>query len=143
LRLVDGRTVTVTVPKGVEDGQSLRLRGQGEKGGFGGPSGDALIEIHVERDPRFERNGNDIHGDLKIGLREAVLGGKVTADTVHGPVAVKITPNTSSGSRLRLKGKGINGGDHYARVMILLPSKADAELADFVRNWQGASSEPV
>ncbi|WP_366656526.1 J domain-containing protein [Fodinicurvata sp. EGI_FJ10296] len=141
IKLIDGRTITVTIPEGVDDGQTLRLRGQGEQGRAGGPAGDALVEIHVQPDSRFERHGKDIHADLKVGLREAVLGGRVTAQTVHGPVSVSVKPNTSSGTRMRLKGKGIDGGDHYARVMIALPAEKDPELTAFVKNWQQATSD--
>jgi len=141
LTLPGGDTLDVTIPAGVVDGQTLRLRGKGEPGaGKGGP-GDALIEIEVLPDPRFTREGDDLVLDLPVSLREAVLGGKVRAATPTGTVEIAIPAGSSSGTRLRLKGMGAprrggSRGDEYVRVRIVLPKPPDPELVKFVTDWK-------
>lgn len=145
----DGRSLDLSVPAGLDDGQTLRLRGQGEAGAGGGPSGDVYVEITVLHHPIFERDGNDIHIEAPISLREAVLGGKITAPTIGGDVAVTVPKGTSSGAVLRLKGRGIDPGrsgkkgDQYVKLKIVLPEGGDKELEEFVRKWKsGAEHAP-
>jgi DnaJ-class molecular chaperone len=133
------RTLEVTIPAGVRDGQILRLKGQGARGINGGPNGDALIEIHVAPHPVFRREGDDIHLDLPITLGEAVLGGKVTVPLPSGSVSMTIPANANAGRVLRLKGKGAphgdGSGDAYVTLKVVLPEGGDAELATFLRDW--------
>lgn len=136
----DGKTLDIVVPAGLEDGQTLRLRGQGEKGPGG--AGDVYVEIKVKPHETFERDGADIHVELPVTLKEAVLGGKVTAPTVAGDVSVSIPKNSSSGAVLRLKGRGApdgkgGRGDQYVKLKIVLPEGGDAELEAFVKGWKG------
>jgi len=143
----DGRSLDINIPAGVDDGQTLRLKGQGEPGVSGGPSGDILVEIAVKAHPLFEREGDDIHIEAPISLKEAVLGGKITAPTIAGDVAITVPKNSSSGAVLRLKGRGVKRdgkkpGDQYVKLKIMLPEGGDAELEEFVRNWDGAGAEP-
>lgn len=139
----DGRTLNLSVPAGLEDGQSLRLKGQGEKGA-GGAIGDVYVDVKVKPSKVFERKGLDIHVDLPVSLKEAVLGGKVTAPTIAGEVTVTAPKNSSSGTVLRLRGRGIQKGkntppgDQYVRLKIVLPEGGDRELEEFVRSWKGA-----
>lgn len=146
LRLDDGSTIAVTIPAGIDDGHTLRLKGKGRRAPAGGPPGDALIEVSVAPHPRFRRDGLDVHVDVPVPLAEAVLGGKVTVPTPAGPVAMTLPANTSSGKMLRLKGRGVHKGAHkgdlYARVMIVLPSPPDADLTAFVRDWSKRSDIP-
>jgi DnaJ-class molecular chaperone len=140
LNLAPERSLEVTIPPGVRDGQVLRLQGQGSPGINGGPPGDALIEIHVAPHPFFRRDGDDIHLDLPVTLGEAVLGGKVMVPTPSGPVSMTIPANSNSGRVMRLKGKGVKrpdgaSGDEYVTLKVMLPEGGDAELADFVRGW--------
>ena len=135
LTLPDGRTLDVTIPAGLRDGQVLRLKGQGEAGTAGGPRGDALIEVAVAPHPLFRREGDDVVVELPITLREAVLGGKVRVPTVAGPVDMTVPPRSSSGTRLRLKGRGIAGGDQYAELRIVLPPEPEPELEQFLAGW--------
>ncbi|HEX9489514.1 MAG TPA: DnaJ C-terminal domain-containing protein, partial [Stellaceae bacterium] len=107
LNLAPDRSLDVTIPPGVRDGQVLRLQGQGSPGINGGPPGDALIEIHVAPHPFFRREGDDIHLDLPVTLGEAVLGGKVMVPTPSGPVSMTIPANSNTGRVLRLKGRGV------------------------------------
>jgi DnaJ-class molecular chaperone len=141
LMLTDGKTLDVTIPPGTEDGQTLRLKGQGLPGAGGGAAGDAYIEIKVAPHPVFSRKGNDVHIDLAVTLPEAVLGATVTAPTIDGPVSLKVPPDSNAGSTLRLKGKGIvdrgggKRGDQYVHLKVVLPDHADPELKAFLEKW--------
>ena len=107
LTLPDGRTLDVTIPAGLESGQTLRLRGQGAAGWNGGPPGDALIEVEVADHPFFERDGDDIQLELPVTAGEAALGAKVAVPTPAGPVNLSIPRHSDSGRQLRLRGRGI------------------------------------
>ena len=144
LTLKSGRSIALSVPPGTEDGARLRLAGRGEPGPSGGPPGDAEVEIAVEPHPWFRREGRTIVVDLPVSLAEAVRGGKVRAPTLDGPVTVRIAPMTSSGARLRLKGKGVPDpaggarGDQILCVMIQLPRDPDPALAEAAEDRAGA-----
>ncbi len=132
----DGKSLDVGIPAGISDGQTIRLKGQGTQQG-----GDALVEIRIKPDPIYRREGRDIHVELPISLGEAVMGGKAEVPTVHGPVTVSIPKGANSGTRLRLKGKGISAtkreaaGDAYVTLKVMLPKAPDAELEEFVKSW--------
>ncbi len=136
--LVTGKSVDVHVPAGSDDGQTLRLKGQGHPGILGGPDGDAYIEIRVAPHPFFTRRNLDILVEVPVTLQEAVLGGKVTVPTIDGRVAVTIPPGSNSGSVLRLKGKGVIGaagqGDQLVTLKVVLPD-GDEELRKFIEKW--------
>ena len=136
----DGAAIEIAIPPGVEDGQTLRLRGKGSPGYGGGPPGDALVTITVAPHPVFTRTGEDVELELPITLDEAVLGAKVDVPTVSGPVAMSIPKGASSGQRLRLKGKGIRrgkvAGDQVVRLRIVLPRKIDAEMTKLAERWR-------
>lgn len=131
LSLPDGRHLDVTIPAGVDEGQVLRLKGQGIAGG------DALIEVRIAPHPDFRREQLDIHLDQAIPLALAIVGGKVTVPTIDGNVAVTVPPWTSSGKLLRLKGRGIGKdgqrGDQFVRLEIELPPAVDQTLADWAK----------
>jgi DnaJ-class molecular chaperone len=140
LSLSDGRSLEVTIPAGIESGQTLRLKGQGQAGLGGGAGGDLLVEVHVAEHPQFRRKGLDILVDQPVPLATAVLGGKVRVPTIDGEVSLRIPNGSSSGRTLRLRGKGIRDatsrqGDQLVRVMITLPEHHDAELEAIVREW--------
>lgn len=130
----DGKNLAITIPAGVREGQKLRLKGKG-RALPGGKSGDAYVEIHIRPHNIFTRSGNDIHSEVPIGLHEAVLGGKIEVETIHGPVQMSVPKGTSSGTQLRLKGKGIKDGSHIARVRIVMPPQIDPELEEAIKNW--------
>ncbi len=142
LTLPDGRTLDVTIPAGAEDGQQLRLKGQGTPGLGGGPSGDAYIEIHVQEHPLFKRQDADIHLDLPVTLTEAVRGAKITVPTIDGPVTMTVPKGSNTGTTLRLRGKGVPAkkggprGDQYVRLTVTLPDPPDAALERFVEEWK-------
>jgi DnaJ-class molecular chaperone len=135
ITLPDGRSLDVTIPAGFKDGDVLRLKGQGAPGSGGGPAGDVLIEASVQPHPFFRREGDDIVLTLPISLKEAVLGAKIAVPTVAGTVNLAIPPNTSSGTRLRLKGRGVKGGHQYVDIEIKLPPETDAALKAFLDSW--------
>ncbi len=138
LTLPDGRTLDVTIPPGLDDGQTLRLRGQGSAGWNGGPAGDALIEVSVEAHPYFRREGADIHLDLPITAGEAALGARVAVPTLAGQVQMTVPRHSDSGRQLRLRGRGIPAtksavaGDLYVTLKIVLGTPDEA-LEDALR----------
>ncbi len=140
ITLPSGKSLDVNIPAGIGDGQTIRLKGQGGAGPAG-VSGDALIEVKVRPHPHFRREGRDIYADVSISLSEAVQGGKIEVETVHGPVAMTVPKWTNGGARLRLKGKGLPAtkrepaGDHYVVFEIVLPKNTDADLEEFVKGW--------
>ena len=128
-------TITVKIPPGIEHGQTIRLRGQGEQGAR---PGDLLITVRVGSHPHFRRKGLDLEVGVPVTLQEAALGAKVDVPTPHGVITVKIPPATSSGKRLRIKGQGVENkagdkGDLYAEVLIALPEKLDEESQELIR----------
>ncbi|MDP3749815.1 MAG: J domain-containing protein [Phenylobacterium sp.] len=135
----DGRTIDVTIPKGAEEGQTLRLKGQGSPGRAG--PGDAFIELSVKPHPIFRREGSALVMDLPISIPDAVLGGKVEAPTPDGVVSLTIPKDANSGQSLRLKGRGLSDargkrGDLLGRIVLMLPDKPDSELEAFAERWR-------
>src|SRR6476620_3146734 len=127
VRTGGGNTVEITVPPGVENGGRLRVPGKGAAApSSGGVPGDLYLDLEVRPDTHLRRAGDDIELDLPVTISEAVLGAKVEVPTIEGPVTVTIPPGTSSGARLRLRGRGIKRsdgtrGDQIARVEIVAP----------------------
>ena len=140
LTLPDGRTLDVTIPAGLDDGQTLRLRGQGDAGWNGGAAGDALIEVGVVPHPFFVREGQDIHLDLPVTASEAASGAKVAVPTPAGPVNLSIPRGSDAGRQLRLRGRGIPehagrpAGDLYVTLQIVL-GQPDQALEDALREF--------
>jgi DnaJ-class molecular chaperone len=136
----NGKTMSVKLPAYVEDGQTIRLKGQGEPG-LGGP-GDAMVKIRFARHGGYRVDGRDLHVDVEVPLADAVLGAKVAVATPSGKVAVAVPPWSSSDKVLRLKGRGLpvkTGGhaDLYAHVRVMLPEQPDAELEALMRQRRG------
>lgn len=132
----DGRKLAVKLPEFVEDGQTIRLKGQGEQG-FGG-AGDALVKVRFRRHPRYRVEGRDLHVDLPVPLRDAVLGTKAAVETPTGRLAVKVPAWSSSDKVLRIKGRGLpekagGHGDLYAHVRVMLPEEGDPALEELMR----------
>ncbi|HQE60835.1 MAG TPA: molecular chaperone DnaJ [Candidatus Latescibacteria bacterium] len=129
----DERTVSVRIPAGVANGNTMRLRGQGNAGPHGGPAGDLLIDIHEEEHPLFQRQDDDVVYELPISFSQAALGGDVEVPTLDGKVRMKVPPGTQSGKVLRLRGKGIphmNGygnGDMLVRLHVWTPVKLNSQ----------------
>ncbi len=142
--LADGNPISVTIPKGIESGKTIRLKGKGHPGQNGGPAGDAMIAVSVSSHPVFSREGLDIEITLPLTLYEAVLGGKVEVPTLKGPVGLNIPAGSSGGKVLRLKGRGIETarkkGDQLVRLQIQMPEKVDEKLKAFMKDWQAENS---
>jgi DnaJ-class molecular chaperone len=135
--LPDGRSLDVHIPAGVSDGQMIRLKGQGMPGIGDGAPGDALVEITVAPHKLFRREGDDIIIELPVTLQEAVLGATLEVPTIKGPVRLTIPPNSGRGTRLRLRGRGIEGKGHqYVELHPVLPPFEEPELAGFLKTWQ-------
>ncbi|WPV02178.1 J domain-containing protein [Mucilaginibacter sp. cycad4] len=104
---VNGKNIRITIPAGIENGQTIKIAGHGAPGVNGGPAGDLYIQFTIAPDANFKRDGNNLYTTLKLDLYTAVLGGEVTADTLNGKVKVKVKPETQNGTKVKLKGKGI------------------------------------
>lgn len=140
ITLPNGAALEVAIPEGARDGQTLRLRGKGQLGFGTGKPGDAYITLQVTPHPDFEHDGDDIVTVLDIAIDEAILGGKVRAQTIAGAVNVNVPPGASSGQTLRLKGRGLKGrsnrGDQRITLRIVTPSSIDEELKHFMEEWR-------
>ena len=136
----------VQIPRGLNDGQTLRLRGRGGPGYGGGPAGDALVTITVRAHPVFRRDGDDIVLTLPISIDEAILGGKVAVPTIAGLVNLTIPKGATSGQTLRLRGRGVHparaakAGDQRVELRIATPPKIDESLQGFMENWRKANA---
>ncbi|MFT7390957.1 MAG: DnaJ-class molecular chaperone [Paracoccaceae bacterium] len=143
----EGGTIEVAIPQGAGDGQTLRLRGKGAPGYGGGPPGDALVTLSVGAHTAFRRDGADIHLTLPITIDEAVLGAKVQAPTIDGPVTLSIPKGASGGRVLRLRGRGVKvggvAGDQFVELRIVAPPEDDPALTEFLEGWRvGRAHDP-
>ncbi|NOZ31846.1 MAG: J domain-containing protein [Alphaproteobacteria bacterium] len=137
VRLPSGRSLSVRLPKKVEDGQQIRLKGQGAASPAGGPPGDVLVTVRIARHKQFRREGNHLHVDVPITLYEAVLGGKVRVPTLSTPGEITLPAGVNTLKALRLKGKGMFGeGDLFVHLTIVLPEKGDPDLESLMRFWR-------
>jgi DnaJ-class molecular chaperone len=136
VRMPSGKVLAVKLPDKVEEGQQIRLKGQGHPSPFGEP-GDALVTIRFEKHKTFRRDGHDLRTDLPITLYEAVLGTKVRVPTLDGTVELNLPPGVDTGKSLRLKGKGLYGdGDLYVNLKVVLPKGGDPDLESLMRFWR-------
>lgn len=143
-----GKQLDVAIPAGIADGQQIRLKGQGDAAAGGGEAGDAMIEVKIEPHPFFERSGDDVQLELPITIDEAVLGAKIAVPTVDGMVAVTVPQGASSGTTLRLKGRGLpkrdgERGNQYVKLKIVLPEKPNSALERLIEGWVKANRYDV
>jgi DnaJ-class molecular chaperone len=146
LTLPDGGTLDIAIPPGIQEGQVLRLRGQGSPGIGEGATGDAYVEVAIKPHHLFTRQGDDIHLELPITLTEAVLGARVKVPTPTGSVTMTVPKGSNTGTVLRLRGKGVprRGGDHgdeFVQLKVMLPAERNAELEAFVSGWAAGKSD--
>jgi DnaJ-class molecular chaperone len=138
----DGRTLDVTIPPGLTDGQTLRMRGQGMPGPGGGEAGDALVQVHVRPHPVLHRDGRDIRSILPVTMGQAMAGAKLPVETVTGTVNLAIPKGSNTGTTLRLRGKGVpsksGAGDHFVELRVVLPPAPDDALVRAVTEWEHA-----
>ena len=138
---------TVDVPAGIDDGQTLRVSGEGNGGYNGGPNGDLHINVTVRPDPLFERDGYDVWTDIPLTYTQATLGDEITVPTVDGKVTYKVPEGTQTGTVFRLRGKGIkkinrpDHGDHYVRVNIEVPKNLTKEQKQKLKEFEQSLSD--
>jgi DnaJ-class molecular chaperone len=147
LTLPDGGTLDVTIPAGIQDGKTLRLKGKGAPSPGEGEPGDALVEISISPHRFFTRLGDDIHLELPITLAEAVLGARIKVPTPMGPVMLSVPKGSNTGAVMRLKGKGVarrgGHGDEFVKLKVVLPTEPNPELEKFLASWSpGANYDP-
>lgn len=146
-RVKKRKKIHVKIPAGVDDGQQLRLAGQGEPGINGGPSGDLYIVFHVEPHEFFERDGDDIYCEMPITFTQAALGADIEVPTLYGKVKLKIPAGTQTGTKFRLKGKGVPNvrgygkGDQHIRVRVVTPTKLTERQKQLLREFEQHSQE--
>ena len=128
------KKIKVSIPAGIDDGQSIRIRDKGEPGRNGGPRGDLLVEVSVARHPVFQREGMNIFSTAPITYAQAALGGDVRISTVDGDVIYTVKPGTQTDTRIRLKGKGVPSlrsssvrGDQYVTLVVQVPTRLSDE----------------
>lgn len=136
---VSGKPMTVKVPKGIKDGQSVRLRGKGKASINGGSAGDLIVTIHVDEDPVYSREGNDLRMTLPVTFAEATLGANVELPLIDGStVTVKVPAGSDSGRTLRLKGRGVatkkGTGDLLATISVVVPKDLTPEQLDSIKS---------
>lgn len=138
MTMADGRSLNVDIPPGISDGQTLRLKSQGQPSPMGGPPGDALLKVHVRGSETWTRDGDDLRMSQGVPLKTMVLGGKLEVRTPSGPVTLKVPAGSNTGSVLRLKGKGVQKpsapGNLYVRLEIILDDPSDEALREFLKD---------
>ena len=128
--VTQSETIAVKIPRGIQEGQQIRLAGQGKPGTLKAPAGDLFLKVSIQEHPEFKRKGNEIYGHVTINAFQALLGTRVAVPTIAGPaVQLAVPPGTQPGAKLRLKGQGINGGDHIVEVQVSVPALSDSDRA--------------
>lgn len=141
-RIQESKTLSVKVPAGVDNGDRIRLSGEGEAGAYGGPAGDLYVQMHVKPHPIFTRDGNDLHCDVPISFTTAALGGEIEVPTLGGRVKLKIPAETQSDKLFRLRGKGVKSlrnamlGDIICRVIIETPVSLSKEQKELLQQFE-------
>lgn len=144
------KKIQVSIPAGIDNGQSVRIREKGEPGTNGGPRGDLLVEVIVGRHPIFQRQDYDIYSNVPVSYAVAALGGEVVVDTVDGKVIYEVKPGTQTDTRVRLKGKGVPTlrnkevrGDHYVTLVIQTPEKLSHEAKELLRQFDALTGDSL
>lgn len=144
------KTIRVSIPAGIDNGQSVRIREKGEPGINGGPRGDLLVEVIVEQDREFYRQDYDIYSTVKISYALAALGGSIMINTVDGKVVYDIKPGTQTDTRVRLRGKGVPTlqnknvrGDHYVTLVVETPVKLSKEAKELLRQFDALTGDSL
>lgn len=140
--LTKRKKIQVTIPAGIDNGQSIRIRGKGEPGERGGEWGDLLVEVSVSRHPIFQRQEYDIYSTAPMSFAQAALGGDVRISTVDGDVLYSVAPGTQTDTKVRLRGKGVPTlrnkqvrGDHYVTLVVQVPSKLTSEQKELLKKF--------
>ena len=144
------KKIQVSVPAGIDNGQSIRIRDKGEPGRNGGPRGDLLVEVVVSRHPIFQRQDCNIFSTAPITFAQAALGGEVRISTVDGDVLYDVKPGTQTDTKVRLKGKGVPSlrnkqirGDHYVTLVVQVPERLNEEQKELLRQFDAATGDSL
>ncbi len=144
------KKIQVSIPAGIDNGQSIRIREKGEPGINGGPRGDLLVEVIVSRHSSFQRQDMDIYSNVPISFAIAALGGTIQVDTVDGKVEYDVKAGTQTGTRVRLRGKGVPSlrnksvrGDHYITLNIQVPTSLSSDAKEALRNFDAVSGNSL
>lgn len=146
-RLQEPLEVEIDVPAGIDDGQTLRIRGRGDAGLRGSQSGDLYVHIRVRPDPRFKREGSDIRSQVNVPVIDAILGGSAEVETVQGATTVQVPEGMQPGQVFRIRGKGMphlgssRHGDHYVTINVDIPKKLGRKERKLLEEWRGMNSE--
>lgn len=130
------KSLQITIPKSVENGQKLKIKSMGEDSPNGGEAGDLIIDIKIKPDSYFSRVGNDIFVTEYVPFSTAALGGTCKVKTIAGNVILNIPNGTKSGTKMKLKGKGLNGGDQYVEIQIAVPENLDSRQQNLIKELQ-------
>ncbi|MBR6770344.1 MAG: molecular chaperone DnaJ [Lachnospiraceae bacterium] len=148
--IANRKKIKVTIPAGIDNGQSVRIREKGEPGSNGGPRGDLLVEVIVGRHPIFQRQGYDIYSTVPMSFAVAALGGEVVVDTVDGKVIYEVKAGTQTDTRVRLKGKGVpslrdrdSRGDHYVTLVVQVPDKLSHEAKELLKKFDAETGDSL
>ena len=146
-RVLDRRTVAVDIPAGIHDGQRIRMSGEGHAGGMGSRAGDIYVLVHVRRDPRFVREGNDIYSTVELTATQAALGATVTIPTLEGDNELELEPGTQPGEIKVLRGRGMpvlqgfGRGDQHVFVNVLVPRHLNDEQRRLLEEFEKHTDE--
>lgn len=148
--IANRKKIQVSVPAGIDNGQSVRIRDKGEPGINGGPRGDLLVEVIVGRHPIFQRQDYHIYSTVPVSFAVAALGGEIVVDTVDGKVIYEVKPGTQTDTRVRLKGKGVPSlrnkemrGDHYVTLVIQTPDKLSHEAKELLKQFDAITGDSL
>ena len=146
-RVKQHKTLSVKIPAGVDEGDRIRLSGEGEAGASGGPSGDLYVVIHLKPHPVFQRDGNDLHCEMPVSFATAALGGEIEIPTLDGSAKIKIPDETQSGKVFRLRGKGIKGvrsgthGDLHCHVVVETPVNLTSRQKELLEEFEAITKQ--
>lgn len=148
--IANRKKIKITIPAGIDNGQSVRIRDKGEPGTNGGPRGDLMVEVMVQRHPIFQRQDYNIYSTVPVSFAVAALGGEVVIDTVDGQVIYDVKPGTQTDTRVRLKGKGVPSlrnkdvrGDHYVTLVVQTPDKLSHEAKELLKKFDELTGDSL
>ncbi len=145
----EGVTLSVTIPAGVEDGSTMRLADRGPAGLRGGANGRLFVHLRVVNDPRFVRNGDDLHHEAHVAFSQAVLGATITVPTLRDPIMIDVDPGSANGTVHRVRHEGVEHlhgrgrGDLFVHLVVDVPTELDDTSEDLLRQWAAHREEPV
>ncbi len=148
-RVKQQKTLSVKIPAGVDEGDRVRLSGEGEPGVNGGPAGDLYVQVHIKPHPVFQRDHDDLHCEMPISITTAALGGEIEIPTLDGSARIRVPAESQTGKTFRLRGKGIKGvrsheaGDLFCHVVVETPVNLTSRQKELLKEFEGISDEDV